>query len=605
MNRMISLLRRTSVVRRLLYLFLSQAIVIALFCASTVRSSLSGISDNLYLSGLQLLNAACTQMDTAVAELNVLTKFPVLQDAFGNTFTFDYLTRLSTGDSSQIYTDYRNIQAELMNLMLLHPSVSLLGISEPSGRIIYCKAGSNAYQLSKLDTNSGLYARVIEERGGCQLFSAGEAAGLAPDMEYPEHCVFAARAVMKLNHLEAVGLLLCCVDLTSMRQSFELGRHYDAQRLSVLAPDGQLIFGELDPSVDLQAEELPQDELVARYIRDAGGFAVYQFYRTQSGTVAVLRTPVACILGELRGQVIGLGLLLLFFVASVLVFTRLLVRSIRDPIGKLMDVCERIRREEFSPVDDEDARDEMHSLIESFNAMSAHIRRLIEEVYQKNLLQAQTEMQLLRSQINPHFVYNTLETIRAAALMQGSAELADMAALLGKTLRYGVTQQAEPVTIEQELSNLRDYIALQQMHFHGRLTVVVNVEPQLHACYIIKLLLQPLVENAIYHGMSMTEGEGVIRVLGYAEGDDIVFTVVDDGIGIAPDELARLQDYVNGRNDAFTSIGLRNTNRRIRLYYGGGYGLTIRSILNEGTVITVRVPRRMTPYSGTLKEGKP
>src|SRR5699024_2649805 len=139
---------------------------------------------------------------------------------------------------------------------------------------------------------------------------------------------------------------------------------------------------------------------------------------------------------------------------------------------------------------------------------------------------AQTEMQLLRSQINPHFVYNTLETIRAAALMQGSAELADMAALLGKTLRYGVTQQAEPVTIEQELSNLRDYIALQQMHFHGRLTVVVNVEPQLHACYIIKLLLQPLVENAIYHGMSMTEGEGVIRVLGYAEGDDVVFTVV-------------------------------------------------------------------------------
>ncbi len=605
MNRLISLLRRTSVVRRLLYLFLSQAIVIALFCASTVRSSLSGISDNLYLSGLQLLNAACTQMDTAVAELNVLTKFPVLQDAFGNTFTFDYLTRLSTGDSSQIYTDYRNIQAELMNLMLLHPSVSLLGISEPSGRIIYCKAGSNAYQLSKLDTNNELYTRVIEERGGCRLFSAGEAAGLAPDIEYPEHCVFAARAVMKLNHLETVGLLLCCVDLTSMRQSFELGRPYDAQRLSVLAPDGQLIFGQLDPSVDLQAEELPQDELVARYIRDAGGFAVYQFYRTQSGTVAVLRTPVACILGELRGQVIGLGLLLLFFVASVLVFTRLLVRSIRDPIGKLMDVCERIRREEFSPVDDEDARDEMHSLIESFNAMSAHIRRLIEEVYQKNLLQAQTEMQLLRSQINPHFVYNTLETIRAAALMQGSAELADMAALLGKTLRYGVTQQAEPVTIEQELSNLRDYIALQQMHFHGRLTVAVNVEPQLHACYIIKLLLQPLVENAIYHGMSMTEGEGLIRVLGYAEGDDVVFTVVDDGIGIAPDELARLQDYVDGRNDAFTSIGLRNTNRRIRLYYGGGYGLTIRSILNEGTVITVRVPRRMTPYSGTLKEGKP
>ena len=102
----------------------------------------------------------------------------------------------------------------------------------------------------------------------------------------------------------------------------------------------------------------------------------------------------------------------------------------------------------------------------------------------------------------------------------------------------------------------------------------------------------------------MTEGEGRIRVLGYAEDGDVVFTVSDDGIGIAPEELSLLSDYVEGKNDAFTSIGLRNTNRRIRLYYGSRYGLAIRSILGEGTVITVRVPRRLTPIRAPGK-GEP
>ncbi|MEG1890557.1 MAG: ATP-binding protein, partial [Clostridia bacterium] len=137
----------------------------------------------------------------------------------------------------------------------------------------------------------------------------------------------------------------------------------------------------------------------------------------------------------------------------------------------------------------------------------------------------------------------------------------------------------------------RDYLELQQMHFSGRLQVTVSVEPEIENCSMMKLILQPLVENAIYHGMSMTEGRGQIRVLGFAEGETLVFQVSDDGIGIAPEELALLTGYINGQNDAFTSIGLKNTNRRIKLYYNEEHGLAIRSVLGAGTSITVRIPR--------------
>lgn len=593
MNRFIKLLRKTSVASRLLYLFLVQTTVIVLFCAATVRSSIQGIADNLRLSGSQLLYAASGQMQSAIAEVDMLTKFPVLQAAYGSTSVFDYLSS-DTPDTSQLISYYRSVQQDLMNLLVLHSDASLLGISDLGGQLVYCKADAIYYSVASLDPASALFEEALRLQGGYRVFTASQLPALITGLPTPEHCLLGVRAIMKLNRFAPVGFALCCIDLAGMKESFELGRLYPEQRLSVLGSEGEALFGALEPSVYARLRDLPAGQLSTKALRGGEGFAIYQTYRSEDGLLCALRTPLRCVLGGIRTQLLGLGGLLLFFVLSVLLFTRLLVSSIREPIGKLMGVCERIREEDFSPAEDEDARDEMHSLIESFNAMSAHIQRLIEEVYSKNLLQAQTEMQLLRSQINPHFVYNTLETIRAAALAQGSPELADMAALLGKTLRYGVSAQSEPVTVEQELSNLRDYVRLQQMHFHGRLAVQINVEPDLLPCFIIKLLLQPLVENAIYHGMSMTEGEGRIRVLGYAEEDDVVFTVADDGIGIAPEELSLLCDYIEGKNDAFTSIGLRNTNRRIRLYYGSRYGLALRSILGEGTLITVRVPRMLT-----------
>lgn len=601
MDHLLSLLRRTSVVKRLLYLFLIQSIVVALFCVSAIHNSVQGVADSMRLSGQQLLNAASSQMDAAIAEIKVLTKYPVLQDAFGRTLTFEFLTR-SSSDTSRRLTYYRDIQSELLNLMMLHPGVSLVGIGELSGTLIYCDTGNIYYHLSRFDLQSALFQSILDEKGGCVIIPSPQIAQVTENLPQPEVCLFGARAIMKLNHLTAVGVALCCIDLTSMRESFELGRLYEAQRLCILDSGGNLLYGQAAPFVPAQLSAPPAGAFGTRILHDGEGLAVYQLYHTKSGLLSILRTPVSCIARDLSAQLISMGVLLLLFVISVLVFSRLLVRSIREPIDKLMDVCERIREEDFSPVEEENAHDEMHSLIESFNAMSAHIQRLIKEVYEKNLLQAQTEMQLLRSQINPHFVYNTLDTIRAAALAQGSGDLADMTALLGKILRYGVTRQSEPVTVEQDLSNLRDYIALQQMHFHGRLTVLVNVEPELLGCYIIKLVLQPLVENAIYHGIAATEDEGCIRVLGYAEADDIVFTVADNGVGIAPDELKCLRGYIDGKNDAFASIGLRNTNRRIHLYYGRRYGLDIRSILGQGTVITVRVPRKLTPFSGFEKE---
>ena len=171
----------------------------------------------------------------------------------------------------------------------------------------------------------------------------------------------------------------------------------------------------------------------------------------------------------------------------------------------------------------------------------------------------------------------------------GVSELAEMAGLLGKTLRYGLSEH-ETVSVRREMRNLMDYIALQSLHYQPHITAHVSVEPEILDCVILKLLLQPLVENAIVHGVGPCERGGSVELMGYRDGDALVFAVSDDGAGMDAQKLALLMGYIRGENNAFSSIGLRNAHRRIELYYGEGYGLDIASQEGAGTVVTVRVP---------------
>ncbi|MDD3411035.1 MAG: sensor histidine kinase, partial [Eubacteriales bacterium] len=415
----------------------------------------------------------------------------------------------------------------------------------------------------------------------------GQYAELAPDLEIGGASWLGVRALMKLNHFEPVGVVLCSVDLSRVRGAFELARIYEEQELCVLDPGGEALIGQpMEGAAPAAAADI-------QFIRmnDARGAAIWQTFTDADGFGIQIRTPQRCLLATVWERLTGLLIALAVLVVGALLFTSMLVLSIRDPIAKLVRVCERIREGDFSPIQDDDARDEMHTLISAFNLMAAHIEQLITEVYQKNLLQAQTEMRLLRSQINPHFVYNTLETIRASALECGNDDLAEMASLLGRTLRYGVSAQSEPVSVAREVMNLEDYLHLMQIHLNGRLQYTVTLEPGVSRCRMIKLVLQPLVENAINHGLSVTEGEGRLWIMGYFEGDDLCFVVSDNGVGIEPEKLKELTEYIEGRNDAYQSIGLRNTHRRIQLYYGERYGLTVRSVPGRGTSIEVRLPR--------------
>jgi two-component system, sensor histidine kinase YesM len=169
-------------------------------------------------------------------------------------------------------------------------------------------------------------------------------------------------------------------------------------------------------------------------------------------------------------------------------------------------------------------------------------------------------------------------------------ETSNMAFVLGKIMRYSISRSKIKVKLSEEISHINDYVSLQRTRFKDIFRIEINIDKSLYDCIIIKMILQPAIENAIYHGLSDTPSNGFIKISGYRENEDIIFEVADNGKGILPYKVRKLNGYINDLNNSFTSVGLKNVNKRIKLYYGSKYGLNVYSEYGKGTTVKITVP---------------
>ena len=583
-------LRKTTISKRLLFLFLIQTTFIILWCSLIVKKSLQDHENTIRIHNSRLISSLSYSIEQANKELFMASKLPIYQFTRGNSQIFDILH--SKEDDNFEYSELYGIRDDISTILDAYNNVSSVYVSDLNGFMIYGKEDIIDYQISNIDIDSTLFQDTINNKGALTIFTEEDLP--IQGLETPKHYLLGSRSIMQLNPLKSIGAIFIFMDITKPIESFQIGRYYPEQKVSILDNNGNIIYGNLD----LDAYEIlistPKDKQVAnltstRLKLDNSDY-IYHYVQTDSGFLVVSQIPYSRIISDANKQQMGLYLLILFLIISVIIITKLLVESINQPVHILMDACNNISNEHLMIEIDDNANDEIHSLIVAFNAMSRKIQFLIEEVYQKDILQAQTELQMLRSQINPHFMYNTLETIRASAVAAGNDKISQISLLLGKTLRYGVSSPSEPVTLKREINNLHDYIQLQNIYFQGRLDFHVSIEDELQGCIVIKLLLQPLVENSIYHGFAFNESPGTIEVYGFTNGKELILKVIDNGVGIETNKLNLLNDYVNNKNDQFNSIGLKNVNRRIKLYYGNEYGIAIDSVFGRGTIITVNIP---------------
>lgn len=275
---------------------------------------------------------------------------------------------------------------------------------------------------------------------------------------------------------------------------------------------------------------------------------------------------------------------------GVILISSIIAREITRPIRQLRDSMSMVEEGQFDKANVAvTAKNEIGSLSKSFNVMTERIHTLMEQNVYEQKQKRKSEMKALQAQINPHFLYNTLDSIIWMSEAGQNEEVVLMTSALARLLRQSISNDKEQVTIAEEIEYVRSYLTIQKMRYKDKLEYSIEVSPEINHILIIKFALQPLVENAIYHGLKYKETKGNLNIRGYERGDKAYITIADDGVGMDEEVLEHIFDESKKEHKS-NGVGVPNVQKRLQLHYGQEYGISYISRKGVGTVATVTVP---------------
>ena len=268
---------------------------------------------------------------------------------------------------------------------------------------------------------------------------------------------------------------------------------------------------------------------------------------------------------------------------------------ITRPMRKIETAMQQIGEGNMDIVVQDQDQDEMGILAATLNNMSLNIKELMAQIHRDEEQKRYLQLKAMQYQVNPHFLYNTLDSIAMSARRNNDSTSEKMALALSEFFRLSLSHGMEYVTVSEEMRYVQSYLEIQSMRFPDSVTWECRIEPGLENIKVLKFILQPLAENSLYHGLRDSGREGHIDVSAYAVKEDLIFSVKDNGAGMLPEQLEKLKEEINCRQATEKSIyeggfGLQNVQQRLQLVYGEQAGLSIESEWDEGTCITVIIP---------------
>ena len=287
-----------------------------------------------------------------------------------------------------------------------------------------------------------------------------------------------------------------------------------------------------------------------------------------------------------------LVMLLAVVVLTAAVSSMVLSRAISRPIHGLVKAMQDFERnaEGFSYSMEGGTREVME-LGRSFEHMVGRIQELMSQVRNEEITLRKTELKALQAQINPHFLYNTLDAIGWMCEEERSREAVEMVNALAKLFRISISRGHELIPIEKEVEHARSYLKIQKFRYKNQFEYQFQVDEACLGYYCNKITLQPIIENAIYHGIDRMVDQGMIIIRIFPDGEDIVFQVEDNGIGMTREQCCQFLQQEGSDRQGLGGIGIKNVNDRIKIYFGEQYGISIASELDEGTCVTIRMPK--------------
>lgn len=284
-----------------------------------------------------------------------------------------------------------------------------------------------------------------------------------------------------------------------------------------------------------------------------------------------------------------LSVIFLIVVLLTVLIIRFFSKLFSNPARELANAMQEFEKDtnnfEFKSIE---GTAEITSLTESFEHMVVQIKELVEKVRQEEITLRKTELKALQAQINPHFLYNTLDAIAWLCEEERYKDAVEMVNSLAKLFRISISRGHELITIEKEMQHAKSYLKIQNFRYKNQFTYSFDVDEECLNYLCNKITLQPIIENAIYHGIDRMVDEGKINIGIHQKCDRIIFTVEDNGVGMTEEQCEEILHKDAGDR---VGIGIKNVNDRIKIYFGEEYGLTIQSELDEGTRVTISMPK--------------
>lgn len=444
-------------------------------------------------------------------------------------------------------------------------------------------------------TQESWYQTALAEPDRLHLFSNPIGRNIRVTHRYgTDEVVSLALAVRDPIDSSIIGVIVVDLVLDFIRQATDDVTFGESGFLFVVDTNGQVVYAPVNSTVYRVNTAWLDTGSSGSLIRTINNndfeilFSESQY--THWKTVGVFSLPeVLTIVSSTERFTIVISLLTLAFAVMAAYF---FTASIDRPLRKLRSLMKQAEEGNLNVAFNSRYNDEIGQLGKSFNNMIAEIRGLISLVYTEQKSKREAELKTLQAQIKPHFLYNTLDTIQWLAQQHGAADIVEIVGALTTLFRIGISKGREMISLHDELDHIRSYLVIQKSRYEDKIAYAIDADTALLNLRVVKLILQPLVENAIYHGIKERRGNGMIRISVSRDGPVLLLAVADDGVGIPPARLAQLQTalHTGAAGQDGIGYGIFNVNERIRLTYGPEYGLSIDSELGLGTTVTIRHP---------------
>ena len=555
--------RDLPLIKKIMFIYIVISVIpILILGIVMVHQEMTSIRNRARESVQQSLTKAAGQMTTDVRIFDNISDYIAYNQPVSNVLSGNF-----SGSRYELYEQYNRI----VDPILTSPTYFSSGINRLT---VYVDRDIAAHSTSVAPLSEIADEKwYIENLGDFQDASKWL-------IDAKEKTVRNVRLMPLMEQSGSRGLLYLEIDYNSFFNEFK-GICQKGQGLYIYDSTGKVAYSAGD-SRSLSASE------VRKHSNSYRGFYLIKRKVSGTGLSAAIYGDSGFSPGQYLNVILFLIIYLVIVIATLFMASKMFGHYVVRDIVSLEENMDEVGKGNRTLTVHSDSQDEIGSLIRGFGKMLDEENSLIKENYENKLALRKAEMKALQAQINPHFLYNSLSLINWKAIELGADDISDITLSLSNFYRTSLNRGKNVLTVEKEIENVKSYIAIQSYMHDNSFDTVIDVDEDILPYETLNLILQPLVENAIDHGIDMKEdGRGYIKIIGRQSGDDITLTVEDDGVGMDAETAAKITTF---RSHGY---GVANVNERIRLFYGQPYGLKVTSEIGKGTRCTVTIPKRL------------